>query len=207
MGSNLLAFNSYFCLPYHPQMTRLHCKLLLPVCFIMMAIITSCQDDIPLLGKDEFGNNEIIPRDSVLISGITLLSFPSNDLSGNAWDTTLYSFDSLDFTGPDIYYSIPVLDSAAPFSYFQATHFANVTTSMLPFTFNLVPPLYVPSYYKPFYLHVYDLELDTASIDSTLMDSILFVIGPDTTLTNPYVNTIQATGPNGTSVTLNLSWQ
>lgn len=183
------------------------CFFGLVILTITASVFTSCQDDIPLLGQDE--NGIIVPRDSVYIKYIALFSFPANDpATGSSWDDTNSVTDPYDSLGlADIFFnSYNINDLADTFFFFQATHFSNVLntdTTVYYFT----DPVQIPHFYDSLYLRIYDAEIDTPAIDSTLIDSILFVIGPDTTQTNPYIPAISRTGFNGSQVAVGLDWK
>lgn len=179
------------------------------IIFISIAsVLSSCQKDIPVLGQDEQGNTIIVPKDSVFISSIILNSFDSLNPFGQLWDTIITTnFDSVNFQYPDVFYNIGIYDTLFPFSFYQQTHFVNVDPRNLPLVYNLTFPLYIPGFGKQFHLRVYDLDLSSAGRDSILMDSISFVVEPDLSLTNPYINSVSSIGTNGVSVKLGLTWQ
>lgn len=171
-------------------------------------LLGSCQKDIPVLGQDEQGNTIIVPRDSVFISSISLNNFDSITPWGSYWDTIATTgFDTIDHRYADIFYNIGIYDTLFPFSFYQQTHFVNVDPRHLPLVYNLVPPLYIPGFGKQFHLRIYDLDLSVAGRDSVLMDSIPFLVEPDFSLTNPYINSVTSSGVNSVNVTLGLSWQ
>jgi len=176
----------------------------LPLLLVLaLSVFGSCQRDIPLLGEEE-GE---VDHDTVFLWAITLNGYDTLDPQGMPWDSSAsYLHDSMDYWYPDVFYNFDTYDTVNPFSYYQQTHFLNVSPDTLPVSYQLVPNVLVP-WYTPFFLRIYDFELDTPSVDSTFMDSILFVVGPDTVGPEKYPRTVTGIGPNGASVTLSLLWK
>lgn len=173
-----------------------------------ITVLSSCQKDIPVLGQDDQGNTIIVPRDSVFISSITLSYFDSLTPWNSYWDTVATTgFDTTDHRYPDIFYNIGIYDMLFPFSFYQQSYFVNVDPRNLPLVYKIIPPLYIPEFGTQFHLRVFDLDLSPAGRDSILMDSIPFIVEPDFSLTNPYINGVTSTGTNGVQVTLGLTWQ
>ncbi|MFI5219690.1 MAG: hypothetical protein ACHQNT_09390 [Bacteroidia bacterium] len=180
--------------------------------FIILALVSAvfggCQKDVPVLGEDT--NEVVTPKDSVYIQYIALFSFPVNDPNtGDPWDETSSPIDPLDSLGPDIFfnsynYNDPA-DTLDDFSFYQETHFANVSdTDTIVYYFTT--PVFIPHFYDSLYLRMYDGEY-SAIVDSTLMDSIYFKIGPDTLLPQPYIPYVSGTGYNGSQVIIGLQWK
>ena len=176
----------------------------LVVIAIIASILSACQRDIPLLGEEDGP----VDYDSVYLWAITLTAFDTLDPGGMPWDTSSsYLYDSVDYRFPDVFYNIGVSDSLFPFSYYQQSHFLNISPDTLPVAYQLVPATLIPYHYKPFFLRMYDFELDTPSVDSTFMDSILFVVGPDTVGPDKYPQYVSGIGANGASIILSLLWK
>ena len=179
-----------------------------------ISVFTGCQEDIPLLGQDENGDTIITPKSEVYIRSIILSSFPQNDPNTQQpWDEgSILIFDSLDYTGPDIFYKLyHKSDEGLPMIYDQATHFNNVLSLSpdTPLVYYLTQPFQIlPEYIdSTFYLTMNDLDYDANDTSFTHMDSIPFAIGPDNNLTNPYITSKSSIGINGSIVTLGLEWK
>jgi hypothetical protein len=180
----------------------------------VMSIFISCQKDIPLLGQDENGDTVIVPKSEVYIRAIILSSFPEKDPNTMLpWDEgSIQSFDSVDYTGPDIYYNFyKKSEEGHEMMYKQLSHFSNVLPLNVdsPLVYILTDPFQIfPEYIdSTFYLRIYDLDYADPTNDSTLIDSIPFSIGPDYGQTNPYISSKSGIGFNGSYVTLGLEWK
>lgn len=195
---NILTFATVFKVKMNSK------SLLLLSVIVLFFSITSCQEDIPLLGQD----GTVVDYDSAFLSSITLNGYDTLDPSGNYWDTTAVFFpDTANNRFPDVFYNIDIYDSSFLFSYFQDSHFDDVLPSELPLTYNINPPVYIPAFYKYFYLRTYDFEIDTPTVDSTFMDSILFVVGPDTVSAVKYPTSFTNNGTNGVNVSVGITWK
>lgn len=175
---------------------------------ILISALWSCQKDIPLLGEENTDSS----KTQVFITAISLSHFNAIDPNTTLpWDDgSVFSFDSLDYTGPDIFFKFYYKsDVLAPMSYRQPSHFANAdaatVTSQAPLVYYLTNPFEIPSYYidTTFYLQMLDVDFNDPINDSTLMDSIPFTVGQDSK-NNPY---IVGTGFNGSQVTMQVLWK
>jgi hypothetical protein len=190
-------------------MKKSHLLLLL----IGFTAFVGCQDDIPLLGEDENGNTVVTPKSEVYIRSILLSSFPQTDPNtALPWDDgVIQPFDTLDYTGPDIYYNLyHKSDQGNIMQFNQLTHFSNVLplSPDSPLVYVFTDPFQIlPEYIdSTFYLRIYDLDY-ADPINDTYMDSIPFTIGPDNTQPNPYITSVSGVGFNGSQVTLGLEWK
>ncbi|HKR06535.1 MAG TPA: hypothetical protein VJY62_18010 [Bacteroidia bacterium] len=168
--------------------------------------IAGCQKDIPVLGQEEGDNTS---KSEVYIRSITLFGFSAIDPNTMlSWDAgSVQPFDSLDDTGPDIYFNLyHKSDEGLPMSFHQLTHFANVLPLHpdTPLVYYLVPPFQIlPEYIDTtIYLTMYDLDFADPLNDSMYMDSIPFTVGSDDNVTF-----IDSSGFNGSRIILGLEWK
>ena len=176
----------------------------LALLFSVIIMFSACQEDIPVLGEGDGDRN----YDSVFLWAITLNDYDTLYGFGQPWDSTFsWLYDSMYYRFPDVFYNIGMYDTTFPFSFYQKSHFLNVTPDTLPLAYLLEPEVWIPEFYKPFHVRLYDFELDTPSVDSTFIDSILFIVGPDPGGPEEFPRYVSGIGPNGTSVTISLFWR
>lgn len=181
-------------------------KSYLLILFIAFTGLIGCQKDIKVLGEGDSA-----PKTKVYINTITLRNFPENDPNTMlSWDDgAVQPFDTLDYTGPDIYFNLYYYNpdnELLPLSFHQTTHFSNILPlhTDTPLVYYIIPPFQIlPEYIDTtFYLTMLDLDFVGPDTTSIYMDSIPFTVGHDFNVTS-----IDNFGFNGSHVTLGLEWK